>query len=111
MPTEVASVRASRSAAAHGDGGLGTEHGVVAAGEHQQQRVPSELEEAPTLVIGHPQHPREHVVEDLGQLLGSDATLAGEAFREGGEPGDVDETARAVDRPPQGTRRLEIPFR
>jgi hypothetical protein len=65
---------------------------VVDSGKQQQQGVATELEQAASLLGSNGEHPGEDVVQDLGQLLGSDATASGETLGQGREAGDVDKT-------------------
>ena len=94
----------------HGDGGLGGHGRVVVAGERQEQGVAAELEQRAALAVGDLEHPGEHVVEDLGQLLGADAAPPGQALGEGGEARDVHEAARGLHLAPQCAGCVEVPF-
>ena len=78
VPTEVGIVAASRSAAAHLDRRAGGLPGVVVAPEQQQEGITAELDEGARPLVGQREHGGEDAVEDLGELLGTDAAPAGE---------------------------------
>ena len=85
-------------------------HLVVGSGEEQEERVTTELEQAASLLGGDGEHAGKDVVQDLGQLLGSNPTASRETLGQGREAGDVDEAQRGVDLAPQPPGRAEIPF-
>ena len=74
--------------------------GVVVTGEEDEERVATELEEYAAFGVRHREQFREAGADDLGELLGTDPTLASESFGQAGEARDVDEHRGRVERAP-----------
>jgi hypothetical protein len=70
---------------------------VVVAGEEEQQRVAAELQEAATGLVRDLEQGLEAGPDGVGDLLGADLAVPGQALGHLGEAGDVDEEERAVD--------------
>ena len=77
---------------------------VPVAGEQEQKRVATELDEIATGLGRHGQQPAEDVVEDVGKLLRADLALPSEPLGQRREAGDVGEQDRPVDGAPAGIR-------
>ena len=93
----------------HGDRRRHRPGGVILTDEEEEKGVTPEGEDIAPALLGESDHGTEHVVEDVGELLGSHPAAAGQTLGEGCEPGDVDETEGAVDDLPRTPRRLLIP--
>ena len=96
-PTEVGRVLASRRAARMATAACAAMVAWSSPWKARRRASPPNLRSAPPLPYGDLEHAGEHVVEDLGQLLGADAAPPGQPLRERGEARDVDETAGCVE--------------
>ena len=95
---------------AHLGGRRGRIAGVVLALEQEQQRVSTELEQLTSAFGGDLEHRAEDPAQGVDELLGADASPAGEPLGQGGEPGDVGEAQGAVDHSPRTIGRIEHPL-
>jgi hypothetical protein len=76
----------------HRDRSPGGAQLMVRAWKQQQEGIATEFEQAASLLGRKGEHPGEDVVQNLGQLLRSNATTSRKALRKGSETGDVNET-------------------
>ena len=83
---------------------------MVGAGEQQEQRIATELEELPTTIGRDAEHAAEHAAEGLDQFLGADTSPRGETLGQRGEAGDVGEHHRALDDSPPSIRFVGHPI-
>src|SRR5206468_649965 len=90
-------------------GGVASSRGVLGPGEEQQQRVSAELQKSATVLVRDGKQPSEGRVQDLGDFLGTDLALLGQALGQLGEPRDVDENEGALDRAGRRVRRFSLP--
>jgi hypothetical protein len=92
--------------AAHPHGRPARHLDVVLAPEQQQQRVAAELDQAAAVRVRDRQQVGEARLDRLRDLLRPLLAVLGEALGQLGEPRDVDEHDRAVDRPATPVRPL-----
>ncbi len=71
---------------------------MIPPAEKQQNRVAAPLDEIGAIGTSRPDEHPERAVQDVAHLFRADISLAGKAFSQLGETGDVDEGHRAVDR-------------
>lgn len=76
---------------------------MAGIGEGQEEGVAAELEEGAAVLTGQVEKAPEAAPDHVGHLFGACPAASGQALREAGEPGHVDEDERAVDLAPAGT--------
>ena len=83
---------------------------MAVAGDQQQQRVTAEFEELTTAVGDDLEHPPEHAVQGVDQLLGADRPARFQPLGQRGEAGYVGEAQRAVEHAPPSLRLVADPI-
>ena len=73
---------------------------MIFTGEEDEECVATEFEEYAAFCVGHGEELREAGADHLGELLGTDPTMASESFGQAGEARDVDEHRGRVERAP-----------
>ena len=67
---------------------------VHVGGEHDRERIPTELAHAGLVAVRHVDHRAEEPVQDPRELFSPGPANASECLAHGGEPRDIDEHAR-----------------